>query len=155
MVYSLCLRIIKSAHLAEEAAQDTFVKAYKKLSTFEERSSLKTWLYRIAYRTALDYARKKRKEVHLDDGMSVQSNAQSALSIIEEKELTQMVNKSVARLGVDECTVVTLYYLQEMSIKEIAEITNWTQSNIKIKLFRARHNLRSMLEGNRKKLQKS
>ena len=59
-VFSLTLRIVGSREEAEEAAQDAFIRAFRALQNFEQRSRFSTWLYRITYNVALDYAKKKR-----------------------------------------------------------------------------------------------
>jgi len=71
----------------------------------------------------------------------------SSLLQIQKKEESIMIQHAIDQLREEERVVITMYYLQELSIREITEITDWTQSNIKIKLFRARNNLREIMSG--------
>lgn len=66
-VYSLIVRIVRSEADAEELTQDTFMKCFEHLSSFNAKSSFSTWLYRIAYNTAISFTRKKEPEVNVYD----------------------------------------------------------------------------------------
>lgn len=151
LVLTLCMRIICDPRLAEEAVQDTFVKAYRNLKTFRSEASMKTWIYRIAYNTAIDYSRKRKRlipmedlPVHTDQTMDVQTT-------MEQQEQNTFIHAAIDSLPVDLRSLISLYYLEEKSIKEVCTIAGMTESNVKIKLFRARKQLASILSSLKKK----
>ncbi len=147
MVFALCLSVLKNRELAEEAAQDTFVKVYRKLGTFEDKSSLKTWIYRIGYHTAIDYTRKRRMQVQeLDSQYNLSDSASNMQEELEQDERVRGLKKAIGLLKDEQALIITLYYLEEKNVKEICEILGLTDSNVKIKLFRARKALKKVLE---------
>lgn len=150
-VFSVVLRVLKSREEAEEAAQDTFVKAFKMLNTFNGKSKFTTWLYRIAYNTAIDYSRKKKRHtqsIH-DDERFVQIVDQKTTTTFEQLEAKQRhyyLNKLISRLPTDDGLLITLFYLKEHSIEEVATLTSLSASNVKVKLYRLRKKLKKGLE---------
>ncbi len=143
------MKVIRDREQAEEAAQDVFVKAFKKLSTFEERSSFKTWLYRIAYHTAIDYQRKKQTRQHEVswevENLGHADRALTAQQRLEAMDDRQWLHRGISQLSADQAAIITLFYLEEKSVREVCEVTGLTESNVKIKLFRARNKLRQIL----------
>ena len=151
MVYTIAKRIVKSAEDAEEVAQDTFMKAFKEIHTFQGGSKFSTWLYSIVYRTAISKTRKKQLEVSQIDEQIVENYAED-FSVPQIEELTRServlyTHKAIDRPPEMEATIITLYYLQDLSVDEIHEVVGISQSNIKVKLFRARKQLYKELEG--------
>ncbi|MFK7932462.1 MAG: RNA polymerase sigma factor [Saprospiraceae bacterium] len=147
-VFTVTLRVLKQREEAEEAAQDTFVKVYKTLNSFAGESKFSTWLYTVAYRTALDRIRKKSRPVQsLDqDGSFLQiADSSKASTVLQQQDLKQTLAIVIDRLPAVEANLVTLFYLQEQSIKEISAITGLSISNVKVKLFRVREVLRREL----------
>lgn len=136
-VYNVIYRILGSVAEAEEATQDTIMKIINNLQSYDTNSSLKAWSYTIAYRTAIDY---KRKSKIYDDLAKAEyvSSTQDIEDKIKEQDNNLMINRMMKVLDDDAKTIITLYYLEEKSIKEIIEYTGLTESNIKIKLYRAR-----------------
>ncbi len=151
-VFSICLRILRNREAAEEAAQDAFLKAYQRLKQFQGDSQFSSWLYTIAYRTALDQARLKKRPVDSTDFQEAHpakqlSTDQKASESVEQTDLRQALEQGIRALKREEAIVITLFYLQEQSIKEIAAITNTTVSNVKTRLHRGRESLRQALKG--------
>ncbi|SHO65110.1 RNA polymerase sigma factor [Algoriphagus zhangzhouensis] len=143
--YTLALRILKNSEDAKEVAQDSFIKIFHNLHNFQEKSAFKTWLYKIVYHESLGKLRKnKRQFVSLEDFQednSREPDYQSGLELLEEKDRKNIIQIALNKLRPAESTILTLYYLDEQSIKEIEEITDFTESNIKILLHRGRKNL--------------
>lgn len=142
MVYTIAFRLLKNAEDAEELAQDTFVKAFKSLKDFKFESKFSTWLYRITYNGAISKLRKKQLEVFdienvsLPDSEVVSSyNTINELNKVEQKKY---ISEVLNNLKEDDAFLITLYYLQESSIEEISEVTGLSNSNVKVKLHRAR-----------------
>lgn len=150
MVFSICLNMLKQRHLAEEAAQDVFVKVYTKLSSFEERSSFKTWIYRIAFRTAIDHQRKKKlltTSIDQDDHpLQLTDGSRNSLEELESEDRRNALEDAIRKLDGEDSVLVALYYFEEKNIKEVCEALGLTESNVKIKLFRARKKLKTLLE---------
>ncbi|MEM9362334.1 MAG: RNA polymerase sigma factor [Bacteroidota bacterium] len=150
-VYTLVVRMIKVKEEAEEVAQDVFIKAYRSLKDFKGDSKFSTWLYRIAYRTALDHIRKnkKRQKTHELLEEITKSNVHlgdTPLERIQKVERKEHVKKCIAQLSESDAAVVTLFYFEELSIKEIGTITQLTEDNIKVKLHRSRKKLFELLQ---------
>ena len=142
LAYTLALRIAKNHEDAEEIAQDAFLKAYNSLSTFKQDAKFTTWLYKIIYNTAISRFRKKHIESYsIEESPIADSNYEghdNGLDILHHKERKKIISEAINRLKEDEGVAMTLFYLNENSIKEIEEITGYTNSNIKILLHRGR-----------------
>jgi RNA polymerase sigma factor (sigma-70 family) len=145
MVYTFALKMVKVPEDAEEIAHDAFVKAYQSLGAFKQQSKFSTWLFRIVFNECVSRLRKKKIEtLSIDEPRFSYLEAEETANIITElndKEQKAILMKAVDKLPDDERSLITLFYLQECSIKEIVEITGYSESNVKIKLFRARKRL--------------
>lgn len=145
LAFTLALRIAKNHEDAEEIAQDAFLKAYNSLSTFKEESKFSTWLYKIVFNTAISRMRKKQMQnVSIEEGHggnSGEEDRMDGLDNLHKKERKKIIAEAISRLREDEGIVMTLYYLNENTLKEIEEITGFSNSNIKILLHRGRKKL--------------
>jgi len=150
MVYTLTIRIVKNREEAEEVAQDTFVKAYKNLEKFKGDSKFSTWLYKIAYYASLDVIKRNKRFVNsenIDDFNEANiGDVQGALEYLHEKERKKVINEALLKLNEDERIILTLYYFEELPVKEISKVVNLSVDNIKIKLFRSRKKLATILK---------
>ncbi len=147
MVFTVCSRVLRNREEAEEATQDCFVKAYRNLDGYSGGSRFSTWLYSIAYRTALSALRARRGgSVDLDD-VPEQAMAGPLPGAGREQDLKMVVDGMLARLPVGDATLLTLFYLQDRSVEEIVTITGLTVSNVKVKLHRARQRMLDQLQG--------
>ena len=149
MVFSVCFRILRQREDAEDAAQNAFVKAFRNLHSFNGNSKFSTWLYTIAYRTAISKTQLHKVKTVTDDFQIDLSTEISfpQLEMLKEQEQEEYVKQAISELPEIEGVIVTLYYLDENSIQEIVQITELTESNVKVKLHRARKQLKSTLEG--------
>lgn len=150
MVFTLALRMVGNKEDAEEVSQDTFVKAYRKLDSFKGTSKFSTWLYRIVYNTSLDHI-KKSKRVVLSEHIDAVNEAdigsmQNALTYIEAKEKKQMIEKALLQLPEEDRVLLTLFYFEELPLKEVSEIMQLSYDNVKIKLHRSRKKLFHILK---------
>ncbi len=150
MVYTIVIRIVKKHEEAEEVAQDTFIKAFESLSSYRGESKFSSWLYSIAYRKALDSFRKNKKfssvELVEDITEGEVSTIEDALHYLESKERKQHIRECIQKLDEDEAAIITLYYYEEQSVREISALTELSESNVKVKLFRSRKKLFSLLK---------
>jgi len=143
MAFSVALAVVKQEHLAEEVAQEAFVQCYLSLANFKKQSKFSTWLYRIVVHCAYKSLRKKSVELELtchDVGFE-----DNAFTKLVREEQTQLLNEALLRIPANESLALRLFYLEEVSIQELCEITGWTHANAKVVLFRARKRLYSEL----------
>ncbi|MDP4209397.1 MAG: RNA polymerase sigma factor [Bacteroidota bacterium] len=149
MAYTLALKIVSVPEDAEEVAQDAFVKAYQSLGDFKGESKFSTWLFKIVYHLSVSKLRKKQLNTFSinDDRFHTFDigDSDNILSKITREEQDAMLRSAIDRLAAEEKALVTLYYTNESSVKEIAGITDDSESNVKIKLFRIRKKLGEML----------
>jgi RNA polymerase sigma factor (sigma-70 family) len=141
MVYTICYRMLASEEDAKEAAQDVFMKVYRSIHSFQERSKFSTWLYRITYNHCISVIRKKVKVIDLVDEIPDQAIDEediSGLNRLTAEDRSRYLKMAVESLPETDAVVVTLFYYEEMSLDEIAGITGLTSSNIRIKLHRSR-----------------
>jgi RNA polymerase sigma factor (sigma-70 family) len=145
LAFTLALRIAKNHEDAEEIAQDAFLKAYNSLNSFKEESKFSTWLYKIVFNTAISKMRKKQMlNVSIDEGTignTIRDKQVNGLDNLHKKERKKIISEAINRLKEEESVVMTLYYLNENNLKEIEEITGFSNSNIKILLHRGRKKL--------------
>ena len=149
MVYTIAIKIVKSHEDAEEVGQDSFLKAYEKLDSFKGNSKFSTWLYTIVYRNSITKIRKKKVATSDIDEYVMDNYSEGSefpqLEAIKNGEQQKYVSEAIGRLPEKDALLITLFYMNESSIEEIEQITNLTQSNIKVKLFRARKKLNTEL----------
>ncbi|MDY8134101.1 RNA polymerase sigma factor [Aquimarina sp. 2201CG5-10] len=150
LVYTVVYRMIKNKEQAEEVAQDTFIKAYKSLNKYRGDAKFSTWLYTIAYRKSLDTIKASKRMMtselieEISEGEVGLVN--DALAYLEDKERKQIISDSIMQLPKEEAAIITLYYFEEKSVKEIIPIVGLTADNVKIKLYRSRKKLYSILK---------
>ena len=149
MTYTLAIKIVKNHEDAEEVAQDSFLKAYEKLDSFKGNSKFSTWLYTIVYRNSITKIRKKKVATSDIDEYVMDNYSEGhefpQLEAIKNGEQQKYVREAIDRLPEKDALLITLFYMNESSVEEIEQITNLTQSNIKVKLFRARKKLNTEL----------
>ena len=154
LVFTICKRITLTDEDAEECAQDTFLKAFKNLETFRQEAKFSTWLFRIAYNTAISKQRRQKHEHQSTDEKQVLNlsfdDTESGYRQLGAAQRSEYISMAIATLPPEEANLVTLYYYNELSIAEIHEVTGIEQSNIKVKLHRARKKLHDSLQRLRK-----
>lgn len=151
-VMSICVSVLKDRHEAEEATQDSFVKAYKAIKSFDHKSKFSTWIYKIAYRTSLDYLRKRKKTSNLEDSSYYIADSQSVEKQIDADERKALLVKIIMSLPEEEAALIRMFYMEELQIKDLIKITGLSESNVKTKLFRIRKKLRKMLSTKAKEM---
>jgi len=147
-VYQLSIKILKNEADAEESAQDTFVKAFKALKKFKRESKFSTWLYRIAYNTALTRATRRKNNLDsLDNSHEVIAYQElNAIGQLAVEDRNKYMNEAIKELNEEDQTIVHLFYNEEKDTKEIGEILNISHGNIRVKLSRLRNKLYKILE---------
>ena len=143
-VFVLVDRIVSCQEDAEELTQDVFLKAFQQLSSFKAESSFSTWIYRIATNLAISAVRKKRNDVlRLDDSVFANLSDTQVDEALEDDSEEQMerLQQAMNQLEADERALITLYYLEEKPLAEVAFILGMTEGNAKVKLHRIRKKL--------------
>ena len=143
-VFVLVDRIVSCQEDAEELTQDVFLKAFQQLSSFKAESTFSTWIYRIATNLAISAVRKKRNDVlRLDDSVFANLSDTQVDEALEDDSEEQMerLQQAMNQLEADERALITLYYLEEKPLAEVAFILGMTEGNAKVKLHRIRKKL--------------
>ena len=152
-IYNLCRHILGNVHDAEDAAQDTFIKAYQKLKDFKPEASLYTWLYRIAVNTCLDYKKRPFFEslfTKADEGEKFveepASDWPSPEKLYESKQIGLTLHNSISKLPSKLRTAIVLKEIEGLSYEEIADILEVSIGTVKSRISRARDELKKSLK---------
>ena len=144
-VFAQVVRLIPVVENAEEVYQDVFIKVFSNIGKFNsERSSLKTWISRIAYNEAISFLRKKSTPmIYFED---YDGEALSDAEVDEtfgqaNKETVQLIRAALKHLPPEERALITMFYYEEMSLKDIAFVTESLPTTIASKLSRTRKKL--------------
>lgn len=154
-VYRLALKMLGNPTDAEDVLQNTFLKAFQHLPTFEARSSLATWLYRIAANEALMMLRKQRPEISVDEADESSDETQVPLQLTDwcclpeqefvSAEARRQLDRAIQKLPEKLRVVFLLRDIEGLSIKEAGDALGLTETAVKTRLLRARLHLRESL----------
>lgn len=143
-VVNVVYRMCGDAHLAEDAAQEAFIRAWRHLPKFRPRSPFRNWLYRIATNVALDVLRRERPTIGLDE-LSLASSAKGPQERVEQEERGEQVRRAVLALAPGSRTVLVLREYEGLSYREIAETLEIPIGTVMSRLNYARKCLRESL----------
>jgi RNA polymerase sigma-70 factor (ECF subfamily) len=153
---SVARRFLGSNEDAEDAVQETFIKAFKSIHTFEERAQLHTWLHRIVVNTALMKLRERRRKpqesiddllpTFTEDGHQRTESREWSDALLERKETASIVRRAIAMLPEQHRTVLVLRDIEERDTAETAAILGTSTTVVKVRLHRARQALRTLLD---------
>lgn len=141
MVFTTINKIVQRKDLAEDLTQEVFIKVFKSLDRFQENSEFSTWLYRIAYNTTISELRKKeykhyQLEINYDN--IADTEIDDTIEYIDTETQLKHLNTVLASMPKEDALLITLFYFNEQTIKQISQISGYTESNIKVKLHRIR-----------------
>lgn len=141
--FTLAYRIVGNHEDAEEIAQDAFMQAFGALPTFNREAKFTTWFYRIVFNAAAGFKRKHKIWTDdLDTSTEAQRvAAQQPAEALQQDEQRHYLRLAMHRMLPDDATILTLFYLQEHTLDEIATVTGITADTVKVKLHRARKRL--------------
>jgi RNA polymerase sigma-70 factor (ECF subfamily) len=137
---------------AEDAAQETFLRAYRKLDSYDPNRKFSTWLFSIANHHCIDRLRRRRltwlslEDENLPTG-ALESHQPGPERSALQGEREAQIQAMLGTLSTDYRTVVVLHYWYDLSYEEIAQVTDSTISAVKSRLFRARRMLAKQLQG--------
>ena len=142
--FTVAYRILNNREDAEEVAQDAFMQVFGSLSSFNADSKFTTWFYRIVFNAALMQKRKNKVESvdiqNSSEAFLVKHSSDSAEDL-QKNERKMAIQKALRNLSADDTAMITLFYLKELSLEEIAEITKVSAETAKVKIHRARKRL--------------
>lgn len=142
MAFTIAFSVVKDEFIAQEVVQDAFIKAFKGLKSFNEKSTFRTWFYRIVINEAFMRLKKLKKEIlSFGDEYNKDAADESELLSLQKEEQIYLINEALKRLSPKESLALRLFYLQEESINEVCEVTGWSEANTKVILHRARRNM--------------
>ena len=142
LAFNIALKITKNEQDSEEIVQDSFVKAFNGLSNFKNESQFSTWFYKIVFNTAISAMRGKRiNTVEIDNYVSnnIENNGiENALKKLDECDRKILISDSLAKLSELDYTILSLYYYEELGLKEISKVVGKKSNYLKVLLQRAR-----------------
>ena len=158
-IFSLIYRMVRNRELAEDLAQETFIKALNALESYRPEYKFSSWLFKIANNAAIDHLRKRELDTlslegspHADTPQLVEATAlqigekaESALEAVEHKELGGEIERAIAKLRPEYRTCILLRHVEGRAYEEIAEILNLPLGTVKTYIHRARNELRIAL----------
>jgi len=148
-VFNIALKILNKREDAEEVAQDSFIKAFKAIDGFKYQSKFSTWLYRITFNNAISRTRQKKffqQEINEDITESVNlSTGADGLENLNRIDRRDVLRAALENLSEEENLLISLYYYEENSMSEVAEIVGLEENLVKVKIHRARKKLHSLL----------
>jgi len=157
-VYTLLLRMVQNSATAEDLAQEVFVKAFRRLDSYDPQWKFSSWLFKIAHNTAIDHLRRGVPETvpiagSWDEGdgnlAAVLSDpaAESPLAAAERRDLARSLERAIARLRPEYRQAVLMFYLQGASYQEICDVSGLPLGTVKTNLHRARKELAALMTG--------
>lgn len=144
-LYSLIVQIVGCSEDAEELVQDVFLKAFRNLAGYKGDCLFSTWLYRIAYNTAISATRKKKHEFFYIEESTINNVPDEKVTTLfestDDDERISRLSHAVDLLNAEEKALITLFYYEEKSTEEVGEILKLTVTNVKVRLYRVRKKL--------------
>ena len=147
-VYTIAFNFGKTKENALDITQDVFLKVYKKLNTFKENSTFKTWIGKVAYNESVNWSKKNKKFLYQDDTddkkneIHIDYNPEDQMLVSENKAL---LLRCLFELNTKYRLAVVLRYFENMSIKEIAVSLTCSEGVVKNMLFRSIQKLKTIL----------
>lgn len=152
IVFSIALKVLKNRDDAQEMAQESFIKAFRSIHSFQGKAKFSTWLYSITYNTCITHTRKKKPVTTQIESIPVsEEETMDASDDLTGEEKSRYLEAAMKMLPEEDYTLIILYYYEDQSIEEICQITGLTESNAKVKLFRARKKLYTFMNDLMKK----
>jgi RNA polymerase sigma-70 factor (ECF subfamily) len=146
-IYNICRYMLQDPQIAQDAAQDVFLKAYRALKDFRPDASLYSWIYRIAINTCLDYRRKSRREEFSGEPLAgdLPSGEYSPHQLYESGEIRYSIQQALQKLPEKLRAAIVLREIEGLSYEEIAEVLHTSAGTVKSRISRAREQLRHLL----------
>lgn len=155
MVSRLVFSILKEESRVEDTVQDVFVLLFRNLSKFRGQSALKTWIYRITVNEALRQISRSKRWVQMPEGdvepsqipstIVVFNHGTSPERVLIEGEQRELIQSGLRQLKPDHRVILTLYYLEDLSVQELSTVLEIPEGSVKSRLYYARESLKNAL----------
>lgn len=153
-VFAMARRYARRESEVEDIVQEVFLKGFQKLATFRGDAPFEHWLMRLGTRTCYDYLRKQQRnrETALAELTDEEENWMERFASAPEdasehsSAAKALVAKLMDNLKPEARMVITLMEIEEKSVREVAELTGWSESKVKVRAFRARNEMRKILQ---------
>ena len=147
-VFAAAARFARDDHQLDDICQEVFVRAFRNLAKFRGDAPFEHWLSRIIVSACYDFLRKERRvreQVTLD-AIEFEVRDLTIDTAAAAGRARELLAFAMRRLTAEEQLIVTLCEIEERSVREVADLTGWSESNVKVRAFRARQNLKKILE---------
>lgn len=147
-VFTTAARFARDDHQLDDICQEVFLRAYRHLGKFRAEAPFAHWLAKITVSACYDFLRKERRvrEQASLDASVLEMPDRRIESAVAAGRARELLDYALRRLSPEERLIITLAGIEERPMREIAELTGWTESNVKVRAFRARQNLKRILE---------
>ena len=139
--------LVFNENYLDDVVQNTFIKAFTKLATFNSQQTFSSWIYRIVHNEAINLLRRERK--HLQTNIQLSLDLAAKIDInknYEEKEQQELVSQALLKLPNNYKDPLILFYLEEKSYREISDILHLSQNNVGLRINRGKKTLKKILE---------
>lgn len=146
-VLGTCARFARDRQQLDDLGQEVFLRAWRKLGSFRGDAPFEHWLSRLTITTCYDFLRRERRHrepVSLDE-MPIEMRDDSVDNAIAAGRAKELLDWAMCRLNPDERLILTLLEIEERTVREISVATGWSESNVKVRAFRARARLKTIL----------
>ncbi len=141
-IYSLCYRMVRNSADAEDLTQEVFIKFHSSHATLKDEKKIAQFLYRIAYNKTIDFIRRKKGRVTINEEICQEHSQESSYT----EEQFEKLDAATAELPAQDQFLLALFYKENKSIEEIALIMGQSPANIKVRLHRVRKKLYELLK---------
>ena len=147
-VFASAARFARDDHQLDDIAQEVFVRAFRNLAKFRGDAPFEHWLARIIVSACYDFLRKERRvREHVAlDAIEYEVRDLTIDSAIAAGRARELLAFAMSRLAPDDQLILTLCEIEDRSVRDVAELTGWSEGNVKVRAFRARQNLKKILE---------
>lgn len=149
MVFNIAYKLLDDRQEAEDIAQESFLKCYQSLPKFRGEASFSSWLYSITYHKSLDRLKelkRKGKTLEWERLPEIFLEEIKTECLMDTRQLSAIIRQQLNRLPPEDRVLVTLYYYEDLPLKEVALILDLTESNAKVRLHRIRQKLYNLLK---------
>ncbi len=138
--FTIAMKVLENRAEAEEVAQDSFIKAYHYLKTFNREAKFSTWLYRIVFNTAISQKRKNKHAFVSIENKIIEYSERADIDL-EKEDKQVFIARAMEQLNEADRLSIQLYYLKEFSLEEVADMMGQNLNTIKVRVHRARQRL--------------
>ncbi|MDR1372173.1 MAG: sigma-70 family RNA polymerase sigma factor [Dysgonamonadaceae bacterium] len=141
-VFALVSKMVDRREDAEDISQEVFIRVFKSIGMFREDAGFSTWIYRIAYNTAVSELRKRKiLFIPIEDETAESDTEGNGDAEAETESKLCFLDRALKKLPPDERFLITLYYMEDRTMDEISAVSGLSPGNVKVKMYRIRKKL--------------